>query len=161
MSERTLSRRQFLTGVIPTRKPPALRPPWALVEPEFLAACTRCNDCVAACPAGIVVRRDGLPEVDFSKGECTFCGDCATVCKTGALSRREGVNPWHIVADISGQCLAQVNIVCRSCGDACSSAAIRFQPRMGGAALPVVDAGKCTGCGACVAACPQTAIRMR
>lgn len=160
-----ISRRDFLSGVLSRRKTTApIRPPWALTESDFLSACTGCGDCTRACPTGIIVEVDKRPQLDFAKGECTFCADCVHACQHGALQRPEGDiegRPWHIVADISGQCLAHANIVCRSCGDACVSSAIRFQPRMGAAALPEVDAEKCTGCGACVAACPQTAIRMR
>lgn len=56
--------------------------------------------------------------------------------------------------------MARGNVVCRTCGDACEAAAIRFRPRLGGAALPEVDGEKCTGCGACVAPCPAAAITL-
>lgn len=59
---------------------------------------------------------------------------------------------------IAAACLAYANSVCRTCGDVCEAGAIRFRPRIGGAALPEVDDGKCTGCGDCAAACPASAI---
>ena len=52
------------------------------------------------------------------------------------------------------------NVVCRSCGDACGEAAIRFSPRLGGASRPEVLTERCTGCGACVSACPAGAVTM-
>lgn len=61
---------------------------------------------------------------------------------------------------IAGSCIAFGNAVCRSCGDACAAGAIRFRPRLGGAAVPEVDAAKCTACGACVAPCPVAAITL-
>ena len=61
-------------------------------------------------------------------------------------------------AFITENCLAYGNTVCRSCAEACEPGAIRFRPRLGGAALPEVDAAVCTGCGACVAPCPAKAI---
>lgn len=54
--------------------------------------------------------------------------------------------------------MAFANVVCRSCGDVCEAAAIRFSPRVLGAALPEVLAERCTGCGDCVSACPAAAI---
>lgn len=57
-------------------------------------------------------------------------------------------------------CLAFANVVCRSCSDACSEAAIRFSPRLGGAALPEVIAERCTACGDCVSACPASAVKL-
>ena len=134
-----------------------------MAEADFLSACTGCGDCTRACPTGIIVEVDKRPQVDFAKGECTFCADCVTACQHGALRRKEGDTqdkPWQIVANISDGCLAQANVVCRSCGDACAIMAIRFRPRMGGAALPEVDAERCTGCGACVAPCPKSAIML-
>jgi len=58
-------------------------------------------------------------------------------------------------------CIAYTqNVVCRSCGDACAEAAIRFAPRLGGAACPVVLTERCTACGDCVPACPAGAITL-
>lgn len=64
------------------------------------------------------------------------------------------------IAVIGGNCMAFNNVVCRSCGDACGEGAIRFSPRLGGAALPVVQAERCTGCGECATACPAGAVTM-
>ena len=55
-------------------------------------------------------------------------------------------------------CLAFQNVVCRSCADACEPAAIRFTPRIGGAAQPMLIAARCTGCGECVTVCPASAL---
>ena len=36
----------------------------------------------------------------------------------------------------------------------------RFPPRLGGVALPVIDAVRCTGCGDCLPLCPTGALRL-
>ena len=60
-----------------------------------------------------------------------------------------------------GQCIAFAqNVVCRSCGDACGEAAIRFSPRIDGAACPVILSERCTACGECVPVCPTSAISL-
>lgn len=154
-----ISRRQFLRGDISGRKT-FLRPPWALAEAAFLDACTRCGDCVPVCPEKIIVVERGYPAVDFSRGKCTFCEACLKVCAAGALKKIEDEPPWKIRPQMAESCVANNNVVCRTCGDACLLAAIRFQPRLGGAALPEVDGEICTGCGACVAPCPAGAIKL-
>lgn len=154
-----ISRRQFLRGDISGRKT-FQRPPWAQPEANFLASCTRCGDCIGACPEKIIVVERGLPVLDFLLGACTFCGACAAACKPGALKAVAGERPWHIRPTFGPACMALQNVVCRTCGDACEAVAIRFRPRLGGAALPEVDGGKCTGCGACVAPCPSKAITL-
>jgi ferredoxin-type protein NapF len=132
--------------------------PWALAEEEFLARCTRCNACIDACPEHIVVRGSGgFPEVDFSRGGCTFCGRCADACVPRALDRAAG-EPWVLKATIGAGCLARNRVVCRSCGERCEARAIRFALAAGGVGEPVVDCDRCTGCGACVAVCPVSAI---
>lgn len=154
------SRRNFLRGKFSTRKG-SLRPPWALAEDDFLAACTRCGECVRACPTHIVVDRDaGYPAIDFGEGECTFCADCVTSCAPGALKRDPGQAPWTIVAAINDDCLARQRVECRVCGELCAAGAIRFPPQAGGIALPLLDPARCTGCGACVAPCPTRAIAL-
>jgi ferredoxin len=65
-------------------------------------------------------------------------------------------------AVIQPNCIAFAqNVVCRSCGDACDAAAIRFSPRLNAAALPVVLPERCTGCGACLPVCPANAILLQ
>ena len=64
--------------------------------------------------------------------------------------------PRHAV--IGGACVAHRNVVCRSCGDLCADQAIRFQPRLNGAAVPEVDSSRCNACGDCLGACPTAAI---
>ncbi|MDO8933299.1 MAG: ferredoxin-type protein NapF [Rhodocyclaceae bacterium] len=154
-----ISRRQFLRGDIAGSKAP-LRPPWALPEAQFIDACNRCGACVPACPEKIIVVQRGYPAIDFSRGACTFCAGCLKACIPGALKETAGEPPWRVLPRIARNCIANDNAVCRACGDACAATAIRFRPRLGGAARPEVDGAKCTGCGACVAPCPVTAITL-
>ena len=69
-----------------------LRPPGALPEPDFLAACIRCVRCQDACEPGAIqfyTERDGLlahtPYVDPARKACTLCMKCGPACPTGAL----------------------------------------------------------------------------
>lgn len=153
------SRRGFLRGRVRAAAP-APRPPWAREERDFISSCTRCDACIDACPTAILVRADGgFPAVDFSRGECTFCGDCVTHCAPRALLRpAEGDAPWSLKARIGQACLAAAGVECRVCGENCPVGAIRFRPRIGGVALPQLEAEACTGCGACFAPCPTRAI---
>ena len=152
------SRRNFLFGRFSKRKGP-LRPPWALAEDDFLQACTRCGDCLKACPTRIIVEGDaGYPGIDFSEGECTFCAECLNACKSGAIRHNDGERPWTLRASIGEYCLAQQQVECRVCGEQCAAGAIRFPLQAGRTSVPVIDTSRCTGCGACVAPCPTRAI---
>lgn len=155
-------RRRFLAGSAPLSPP--LLPPWARGPAAFDRACTRCGDCLSACPTHVLALRDGIVQVDFDDAECTFCGACVDACRHDAFdvaARAAGAPAWNLVARIGPTCLARLAVVCQSCGDACEAHAIRFRPRAGAVPEPRVDAAACTGCGACVRVCPSTAIEVK
>lgn len=155
-----LSRRAFLRGEV-RAQPPVPRPPWARIETEFLQACNACGDCLTACPEHVLVRdADGRARFDPQRGECTFCGDCATACTTGAIDRLRVPRAWDWIADIADDCLAHRGVVCSSCRDACAETALHFAPVAAGVPAPRLDPQRCTGCGACVGACPVSAISL-
>lgn len=160
-----LSRRAFLGGQRHRPEKIVFRPPWALAESRFLQKCTRCNECIRVCPSHLlIVGQGGYPETDFFPGHapegCTFCGECLQVCKPQALSKQEGQAAWPQKALIGEDCLTHQGVVCRTCGERCEVRAISFPLRVGGVALPQLDAATCTGCGACLADCPTFAIRI-
>ncbi len=73
-----------------------LRPPGALVEDDFLAACIKCGQCVQVCPVAAIKLGDGdegyglgVPYIDARSQACDFSCDavqCVLACPTGALS---------------------------------------------------------------------------
>lgn len=159
--EQIISRRQFLRGDISNLRP-ALPPPWFQTEQSFLAHCNQCGDCLTACENGILERgADGYPQVNFHNGECQFCAACVRACPTGALEQKPGVAPWSLHASINtASCLASRGVLCMVCGEHCAARAIRFPPSAYAIGAPILDQAVCTGCGACVAPCPVSAIRM-
>ena len=158
------ARRGFLRARIARASLP-LRPPWAVPEGDFISRCSRCGDCVAACVKSgsslLKPGEGGYPVAAFDPASCTFCGDCVSACATSALDRaawQRADAPWSIRAQIGERCLAHDKVVCRSCGEACPVAAIRFRLQLGGVAVPELDPDRCTGCGACLPTCPVAAI---
>lgn len=153
-----ISRRLFLRGR-PGAVARQVRLPWALDDTVFTERCTRCGDCLRACPEQIIVQGDGgFPQVDFSRGGCTFCGDCVAACPLPLFDRDS--LPWHAHAVISTECLTHQQVFCQNCKDACGENAIRFQFGRHGISHPQIVTDACTGCGACVAPCPSAAIHI-
>lgn len=142
--------------------PPA-RPPWALrPDDAFTLACTRCSDCVRACPENVLAVGDGgYPVISFAAAGCSLCGDCRRVCAPGALQGEAPQLAFSWRAHIEDACLARHGVECRICGDACELRALRFVPTHGSVAEPQLQLSSCTGCGACVAVCPAGAVALR
>lgn len=130
-------------------------------EADFLDLCTRCGNCVEHCETRILVTGDGgYPEVNFARGECSFCGACVTHCMDGAIDRRAEHAPWTLRASLDTRsCLATRGVVCAICAEACTVRAIRLETRSVVPA-PQLDSSTCTGCGACIAPCPVSALNL-
>lgn len=138
----------------------SVRPPRAIPEPDFFDICSRCDACIDACPSKIILRGSGgYPEIDFHRGECDFCGECQAHCNEGALLAEQTGSPWGNVIKIDSQrCLPAQGVMCLTCAEQCEVEAITFKPTIGGISLPQLDLDGCTGCGACIAPCPNRAI---
>ena len=74
--------------------PAAIRPPGALPESDFSAACIRCGLCVRDCPYDILhlakpeePMSTGTPYFVARQAPCEMCEDipCVKACPTGAL----------------------------------------------------------------------------
>jgi ferredoxin-type protein NapF len=161
----SISRRQFLRADFRAQRT-RLRPPWALREDAFVEHCTRCGDCVRACPQAILeVDAAGFPAVNFAQAACTFCAACVGACVSGALTSppllsQESFPPWPAKALIMDRCLTQSGVFCEVCRDRCATRAILFRPAAGKVPGPHINVLDCNGCGACVGACPAGAIRV-
>ncbi len=149
-----LSRRGFrtLTKVIHL--------PWQALDVEFTDACTRCGNCLTACPEHIIVKGSGgFPQIDFKLGECTFCAACVEACEVPVLFDRQRV-AFHHTVNINDQCLPHRGIACQSCADVCEPNAIQFRWNDRRLREPAIDNNLCNRCGACVAVCPSDAISL-
>lgn len=139
-----------------------VRPPGALPDPAFVAACTRCGECIVRCPpraieplgpdAGLA---SGTPVLRPDVTACVMCLDmpCAANCPTDALTVPadgwRGVKMARVTVD-QDTCIAFAGQECGVCARVCPAGAQAiFLDELN---RPVLAAG-CTGCGTCIIAC--------
>jgi MauM/NapG family ferredoxin protein len=195
-SQALLSRRGFLAATAlgsgaafatrlatpPVERPAPIRPPGSLPEPEFLATCIRCSQCVQACPnsvlrpVGFAHGVEGLwtpVAVPDWSGCDPSCNNCGRVCPTGAiralpLLEKRAVRMGLATVDHT-TCLPWKGAgACELCADECRAAgyeAIEFErvgvvvdeeglPTEGsGFRAPVLLPERCVGCGLCQTRC--------
>ncbi|MFQ5704340.1 MAG: 4Fe-4S dicluster domain-containing protein [Gemmatimonadales bacterium] len=142
---------------------PYFRPPGALDEVAFIAACTRCDECIRVCPAHAILKvpasggfAAGTPMIDPKTQPCTACDEmlCADVCPTDALIRPPDI--WHgyrmAVLELDPErCIAFGGVECGVCVRVCpvGDDAISLDSE----GRPVLKMEGCVGCGVCVRAC--------
>lgn len=139
------------------------RPPGAIPEVAFLAACTRCGACSDACPPKAIRVAPssegfaaGTPHLEVTLQPCVACADmpCATSCPTGALvvpERKWQGYKLHVVELVPERCVTFSGVSCGACAEACPVGATALAMDADG--HPVLKAEGCVGCGVCVRAC--------
>ena len=145
---------------------------------EYVAAvdwdrCTGCKLCRGQCPFGAIRYTASQDKCLIDPALCYGCGVCRATCKRDAirLEPRRRAFRWRRRAVTRGRHKVTVQPCqnprdCRACLDVCPSQVFVVAPRQ--RRMPGVPAGdwavsamlpsRCTGCGACVSACPQKTI---
>jgi MauM/NapG family ferredoxin protein len=143
----------------PLRDP--LRPPGAIDELLFADQCQRCGKCVEICPRQALYPlprafgvASGTPAFSPRDAPCVMCDGllCTTVCPSGALQAigRDDVQLGTAVVD-PRRCVTYAQTTCDRCIVACPVPGAIAADEAG---HPLVDAGRCTGCGVCENVCP-------
>lgn len=162
----------------------ALRPPGAVGEDAFLAACIRCGLCVRDCPYGTLTLANlgtdgtatGTPYFTARDVPCEMCDDipCVAACPTGALDQGlASINDARMGTAVlvdQENCLNFLGLRCDVCYRICPvideaiTLELSHNDRSGHHAIfaPTVHSAHCTGCGKCEQACvlPEAAIKV-
>ena len=154
---------------IPERATP-ITPPGSLSARHFAQHCTACQLCVSVCPNQVLRPSSDLtklmqPEMSYERGYCRpECAKCAEVCPTDAihltsLAEKSAVQIGHAVW-IKENCICITDkMECGNCARHCPTGAIQMVPSdpedEASIKIPVVNAERCIGCGACENLCPS------
>lgn len=161
----------------------AIRPPGALDEEDFLAACIRCGLCVRDCPFDTLKLAKfgdkvatGTPYFSARDIPCEMCDDipCVKACPSGALDHSlENIDDARMGLAVlidEENCLNFQGLRCDVCYRICPvidkaiTLEMEHNVRSGKHAyfIPTVHSDHCTGCGKCERACvlENTAIRV-
>jgi len=144
----------------PITLPLILRPPGALPEADYLSACTRCGECITACPVSAILAdpdmASGAPYILAERKACVVCDSlaCMSSCPTGALQiiPRFSISMGRAVWG-EGKCLRSGGDPCQICVDACPLGTAALEINADGAVQ--VNAA-CIGCGVCQEVCPTS-----
>ena len=143
---------------VPEKPAPAmrtdwLRPPGAVGEAIFLERCTKCSDCIKACPhESIVIHQDGTPVIYPDQMPCYLCDDtpCIAACATEALLPVASVNEARMGVAVINHRLCTAGQGCHACVSKCPTDALTMDFD---AQRLVVAVERCVGCGMCEHVC--------
>ena len=137
---------------------------------HFAQHCTACQLCISVCPNQVLRPSSDLtklmqPEMSYERGYCRpECAKCAEVCPTDAihltsLAEKSAVQIGHAVW-IKENCICITDkMECGNCARHCPAGAIQMVPSdpedEASIKIPVVNAERCIGCGACENLCPS------
>ncbi len=144
-----------------TKRVPVLRPPGAISEKAFLQACSRCDECIHACPKDAIQRAPkkmgflihNTPYIDPMRNPCVMCTDlpCIPACPDGALlpvQELSDVSMGYAILD-KKKCQAYGDTFCQQCVIDCPVPGAIHQVNE----KPIIDKNICTGCGVCMRSC--------
>lgn len=151
--------------------PELTRPPGAGSEQEFLETCSKCGNCIRACPyfalKPVLMASEfdrGTPALRVGEAFCRFCPEfpCVAACPTGALSkqRQDRLRKIGNATIIVHNCVRSQGNDCRACLDKCAetgNCAIKIvmpAQNVSEFNFPEIITDKCSGCGACLTVCP-------
>lgn len=147
------------TNAVPAQAPPPirtdwLRPPGAVDEARFLERCTRCSDCIKACPPGAIAAHahDSTPVIFADQSPCMLCEDfpCIAACATEALAPVEGIRDVHMGLAVISHRLCTAGQGCHACVSKCPTNALAMDFEWLRLAL---TPEACVGCGICESVC--------
>ncbi len=144
----------------------ALRPPGAIAENDFLAACIRCFHCGSVCPNQSIqfegmetgLGRAYTPVIRARQQACILCMKCTQACPTDALTPIAN-DPDSILKHVhmgtakvnKDLCYSYNDRICGVCYYACPFPDKALKLGLG--ARPSIDEDQCVGCGNCERAC--------
>ncbi len=154
---------------VPERKT-RIVPPGAVGLRNFSSHCTACQLCVTVCPNQVLRPSSDMltfmqPESSYERGYCRpECVKCSEVCPAGAIrpisvAEKSSVQIGHAVW-VKANCVPLTDgVECGNCARHCPVGAITMVPsekgREDSLKIPVVNAERCIGCGACENLCPS------
>lgn len=154
---------------IPVRATPIV-PAGAWSARNFASHCTACQLCVSVCPNDVLRPSTNLaklmqPEISYERGYCRpECTRCSDVCPAGAIlpitvAEKSSTRIGHAVW-VKKNCIPLTDgVECGNCARHCPSGAILMvladADDINSIKIPVVNAERCIGCGACENLCPS------
>ena len=159
----------YKESTVPILRSKGITPPGSGSLDNFMAKCTACHLCVAACPTHVLQPAFleygflGMmqPRMDFKTSYCNYdCVACTRVCPSGAILEQSLETKKQIQLGkakfVRKNCVVYSQRTdCGACAEHCPTKAVRMvlDPEINKRA-PKIDDSICIGCGACEHACP-------